>query len=275
MTLSPAIVGALMATTIAAATSGTPLARPQSASSVAALPAFEAASIKPSNGDLSGRPNSSTILTSLPGRLVITNMTLRGMIRNAYGMNIPAPGDVTGGPGWLDDDRWDVQATVDGDQSPDRKLLMLRRLLAERLQVVLRHGQRDVASYALVLDRADGRLGPRLKPAGECAPRNPGEPQAPAPPGALRRCGGRGGPGRISAAGVTMQGLAGMLTTSAGQPVTDRTGLTGTYDLDLEWTREEALVTALKEQLGLRLEEGERRQQATIVVESAQRPIPD
>lgn len=238
------------------------------------LPAFEVASIKPSAGDLSGRPNSSTILPELPGRLVITNMTLRGMIRNAYGFFIPKAGDVTGGPDWLDGDRWDVQATVEGDQSQNRKLLMLRRLLAERFKLVVHNETKQVPTYALVLDRQDGKLGPRMRPAGDCIRRVPGAPPAVAQPGQTAKpCGGRGGAGRLTGSGITMTGLAGMLTSGAGRPVTDRTGLTGEFDVDLEWSQETPIFTALKEQLGLKLENGPSSVQETVVIDRVERPM--
>src|SRR5262245_48306181 len=124
------------------------------------LPSFDVASVKTSAGDISGRPNSSTILTKVPGRLVITNMTARGIIRNAYGFAIPQRDDVVGGPGWIDNDRWDVQATLQGEASEPQKLLMLRRLLAERFQLVIHRETRRIDTYNLVLDRSDRNPGP-------------------------------------------------------------------------------------------------------------------
>jgi uncharacterized protein (TIGR03435 family) len=238
----------------------------QSAAQPEVLPAFEVASVKRSAGDLSGRPNSSTILTALPGRLVITNMTVRGMIRNAYGFFIPKRDDVVGGPVWVDDDRWDVEATVAGDQAQARKLLMLRRLLAERFKLAVRPQMTRVDTYALLLDRRDGRLGPGLRAAPECV-RVPG-----AASDSARPCGGRGGSGRVTGTGLTMARFAELLTSSAGRPVTDQTGLTGTFDVDVTWSQDVSIFTALKEQLGLKLESGPSVTQESIVIDRVERP---
>ena len=230
-------------------------------------PSFEVASIKRSRGDLSGRPNSSTILTGMPGRLVITNMTVRGIIRNAYGFTIPKRDDVVGGPAWIDDDRWDVEATVEGEQSQGRKLLMLQHLLAERFNLVVHRESRRAETYALVIDRRDGTLGPGLRRSAPCA-RLPGA----TPSDASRPCGGRGGPGRVTGTGMTTTRLAGLLEASTGRPVIDQTGLTGEYDVDLTWSADLSIFTAVKEQLGLRLETGETLAQDSIVIDRVERP---
>jgi uncharacterized protein (TIGR03435 family) len=61
-----------------------------------------------------------------------------------------------------------------------------------------------------------------------------------------------------------------------GRLVVDRTGLTGAYELELRWTPDEfeaggALATALREQLGLKLE-AIRAPVEVIVVDKAERP---
>jgi uncharacterized protein (TIGR03435 family) len=238
----------------------------QSAAPPEVLPSFEVASVKRSGGDLSGRLNSSTILTALPGRLVITNMTVRGMIRNAYGFFIPTRDDVVGGPQWVDEDRWDVEATVAGVQAQARKLLMLQRLLTERFKLVVRRQTTQVDTYALVLDRRDGRLGPGLRAAPECV-RIPGSASD-----SGRPCGGRGGSGRVTGTGLTTSRLAELLASSADRPVTDQTGLTGTFDVDLTWSQDVGIFTALKEQLGLKLEAGPSVTRESIVIDRVERP---
>jgi uncharacterized protein (TIGR03435 family) len=232
------------------------------------LPAFEVASIRKSAGDISGRPNSSTILTRLPGRLVITNMTARGIIRNAYGVAIPQRDDVVGGPGWIDNDRWDVEATLATEESEARKLLMLRRLLAERFRLVVSRQTRRVETYALVLDRRDGNLAPGLRRSSPCT-RPPG---ASPPPDGERPCGGRGGAGRIVGTGMTMDRLAMLLESRAGRPVQNQTGLTGEFDVDISWSQELSVFTAIREQLGLTLERGTDIVRDSIVIDRIERP---
>ena len=97
-------------------------------------PAFEVASIKPNHsGD--GRVR----MQNQPGRYTASNVTLRLLIRNAYQLQ---DFQITGGPGWLNDDHFDINAKVpDGTPpsgppvpgaGPSRLQLMVRSLLAER-----------------------------------------------------------------------------------------------------------------------------------------------
>jgi uncharacterized protein (TIGR03435 family) len=73
------------------------------------------------------------------------------------------------------------------------------------------------------------------------------------------------------------------------RPVVDRTGLTGTYNIQIQFTREDAgslgmmqlpdnaapnLFTALDEQLGLKLE-GVKAPVDVLVIDKAEKPSPD
>ena len=57
---------------------------------------------------------------------------------------------------------------------------------------------------------------------------------------------------------MTISRFAGLLETTAGRPVQDQTGLAGEFDVDLSWSQELSVFTALREQLGLKLEGGTR-----------------
>lgn len=232
------------------------------------LPAFAVASVKRSAGDLSGRVNSSTILTGLPGRLVITNMTARGIVGNAYGGGLPRGNAVIGGPGWIDVERWDVEAIVDGDQTQTRKLLMLRQLLTERFKLVIHREARRAETFVLVMDRSDRKPGPGLRSAPPCIRASEASTSVPNE----RPCAARGGAGRIVGTGLTMPRLADLLTSAASRPVTDQTGLSGTFDVDLTWSQELSVFTALKEQLGLRLDNGPTVSEDLIVIDRVERP---
>jgi uncharacterized protein (TIGR03435 family) len=175
---------------------------------------------------------------------------------------------VIGGPGWIDDERWDVEAIVDGDQAQTRKLLMLRRLLAERFRLVIHREARRTETFVLVMDQRDGKPGPGLRSAPPCT-RAPGASTS-APN--ERPCGGRGGAGRIVGTGLTMARLADLLAGAASRPVADQTGLTGTFDVDLIWSQDLSVFTALKEQLGLRLDNGPSMTENSIVIDRVERP---
>ena len=78
-----------------------------------------------------------------------------------------------------------------------------------------------------------------------------------------------------------METFARNLASTAGRVVVDRTGLTGLFDLDLEFTPDQAadttgasLFTALQEQLGLRLE-AQRAPVDVLVIDSVAQPTPD
>src|SRR5262245_9243716 len=73
------------------------------AQSTGAPPAFEVASIKPNtSGEMSSRSG-----TRPGGRYIGTNMSLKGLVMQAYGLQ---HFQITGGPGWIDTDRYDINA---------------------------------------------------------------------------------------------------------------------------------------------------------------------
>jgi uncharacterized protein (TIGR03435 family) len=164
---------------------------------------------------------------------------------------------------------------------------MLRRLLEERFRLKVRQQGEDGPAYALVLAREDGRLGPALtRSTVDCAAfmlkmlkgeRPEGGPQ----------CGFGPYPRRLVGRAVTMQALAGYLSTLLKRPVLDKTGLSGGFDLEVEGvevvqpgppgpstrpsTTTRSIVEMLPEQLGLSLDET-RAPVETIVIEHAERP---
>ena len=76
---------------------------------------------------------------------------------------------LSGGPDWLDADRFDVEATAPGVPDsprgtfPSPLLAMLRSLLEERFQLQTHFEAKELPVFALVLARRDGTLGPRLR----------------------------------------------------------------------------------------------------------------
>ena len=219
------------------------------------------------------------------GRIVITNQPLRQLITFAYSLQ---PQQLTGGPSWLDTDRFDITAQAEGNISPTPPggppgpaQLMMQRLLAERFGLVVHTESRELPVYALTVARRDGQLGPQIKPADrDCVALMTQAPggvpvQAPRLPDGRPGCGvmRNNVTGKIMAGGTTMAMLAStMLTGPAGRIVVDQTGLTGAYDFDLEFAMDPApgatlppdaatavsdrpsLFTALEEQLGLKLQ---------------------
>ena len=252
-------------------------------------PTFEAASIKVNkSGEVGGR------FGGRPGQIVVTNYTLRDIIRNAYGLQRY---QIVGGPDWQAQDRFDITAKAPEGTPQAQMLAMVQTLLADRFKLRTHRETRDLPIYALVVARSDRRLGPKMQPATfDCpalaAARSRGEnPPPPQPVGERPACGAQANPGRMMVGGYAIPDFARNLAGFAGRPIVDRTGLTGTYDFELMWTPDEPppagaplppwydpngppLVTAVQEQLGLKLEASTGPVEV-LVIDRAERPSDD
>jgi len=163
---------------------------------------------------------------------------------------------------------------------------MLRSLLEDRFRMSVRREIRDLPIYALVIARADGRLGPRLRrPTSDfCARRAAAADKGiDMPPPAGTVCGIRGNSNELTAGSFPIAGFARFLAGESGRLVVDRTGLTGEWDFDLKWSAPGApnpdpdhpvIFTALLEQLGLRLEATNGPVEA-LVIDRIEALIPD
>lgn len=260
------VAGGSFAFTMASplAQSDTPLAGPaQDASS-----RFEVASVRQNTSDVSrsGGPQPD-------GGFTAVNMPLRALLVAAY--SVP-DSRIFGGPGWVDSERYDINAKGNGTNNVQASL---QTLLRERFALELRRERRDHPAYYLVKATPKGGLGPNLRPArfnctdpggrAAAAAANSKDSTSPA-------CGIRQGPGRIHAGAVSLNWIVGYF--GAGRPVLDRTGLQGEFDVVLEWDPTPdgdgvSIFTAVREQLGLRLENG-RTTLDVIVIERAERPQP-
>jgi uncharacterized protein (TIGR03435 family) len=236
--------------------------------------AFDVASVRPS------RPGaSSATLRRFPdGSFSATNQTLSSVLTLAYQIQVF---QLVGAPTWVSTERWDIEARTSGTVplGPSgvvpRDLLMLRALLEDRFQLVTRREIQKTSVYALVANRSDGRLGPQLRrPADDsCARIRATAASAPsAAPDTSPECGLRGDGLGGSAATFRARGvlLSDFVRTLSGQVqriVIDRTGLAGDWDFDLAFTplrleggpasEGASIFTALREQLGLKLESTE------------------
>jgi len=239
--------------------------------------AFEVASITQNKSV--GQMRNFQALPS--GRFTATNMPLRALIRLAYGANtLLLPNvQIVGGPGWIDTDRFDIVAKAAGEVGPDaagarqQLFVMLRTLLEDRFKLKAHTESRELSIFNLVMAKKDGALGPQMtRSTLDCSP------GAPDTQGAKRRCGvSSPGPGVVIAGGVPISLLVGFLQLSpdVGRVVRDRTGLTGAFDLRIDYVPPlllganpgsvvanpaantgsgPTLLTALQEQLGLKLE---------------------
>jgi uncharacterized protein (TIGR03435 family) len=253
------------------------------------LPVFDVASVKPS---AFGSYQTRADMRSEGVNFI--NLPLRAIVQFAFG--ITQPTRILGLPDWAVTERFDVVAKPPDKATRDELRLMLQALLHERFKLEARQESREVNVYALVLARRDGQLGPKLRPStSDCLPpRAPGGAAAPERSGAQDRptCGTQpAGPGHLVVINVPITQLATGLSMINGRTVIDKTGLTGSFDVDLTFTSDTpralrpdgvpteaaanpdapSLFTALQEQLGLKLEP-QRASEDVVVVDRIERP---
>jgi len=238
-----------------------------------AAPSFTVATIKPSDA-----PNPGGFMTfPPPGRLSAPNFPLQTLIGFAYAGEGPGGGlEVTGGPDWIRQDRYNVQAQADGNPTQAELRLMLRTLLAERFALKAHQDSKPIDVYEMVLARSDGKLGPKVEPFDkECVP---GE----------RVCQALLNPNGFNIVGNTMGMVANLLSNRGGlgRRVVDKTGVTGRFTVRFEFPFGAAngksapdplanegvsIFTAVQEQIGVKLQPG-KGTQPLLVVDSVQRP---
>jgi len=212
--------------------------------------AFEAASVKLNTG---GAPYSTYGTPDGLSQIVVRGYPLKIVIFMAYGVGASS----FSGPDWLDSVKVDVVAKLPPSAislAPQERArvtqIMLQNLLAERFKLKVHREEKLVPGYALVV--APG--GPKMRRV-----------ELTQPMGATSR-------DSITAHSLPVAQIVASAGGALGMPVRDMTGLTGYYEFNLTWTREETLLaaadntspasadrppsifTALQEQVGLKLE---------------------
>ena len=204
------------------------LSLPVLAQAPAPRPSFEAAGIQ-----ISTRPNPGMRGGILRGdRYELRNATMVDLIRTAYNVQ---PERISGGPSWLEWNRWDIAALAPEGTPPAKLQEMLKILLAERFKLVVKEDTTTVTNMA-------------LKVAGTHKLRD-----ASAPGG----CNGQGAPDASGAQLLTVtckgQSMAAFVDLMArglssyfpnGQQVVDETGLAGMYDFEFKVHQRQQLAQA-------------------------------
>ena len=150
-------------------------------------------------------------------------------------------------------ERYDIQAKAEHPVSGADMLRLLQSLLEDRFKLVVRRETKELQSYALVVDKGGPRLHMSEVPHfNDAAPLNP-----------YHARGGERSVGYLVFKDETMADFACRLSTLVvldGRVVVDKTGLAGHYDFELKFASDSAsadgpsIFTAIREQLGLRLE---------------------
>ena len=178
------------------------------------------------------------------GSFIASGTPLEWTIEFAYG---GSGVKVVGGPDWLNsfDGAFDIEGKPDHTVTEADCRLMVRSLLEDRFKLKVHREARVVAGYALVV----GKHGPKLNPA------------KPVDAGGGVRINGvqqQSLSEQEAPDGWSMSGLAGFVSSFAGRPVVDKTGLLGEYSFSMRFAHTEEsddpdIATALQEQLGLKL----------------------
>jgi bla regulator protein blaR1 len=266
---APVLIGVLHATQVRAESQAPNTSTPYE---------YEAASIKPNKSDT----NMVRLMFS-PDGLTATNGTLQMLIHAAYGVE---DHQISGGPGWLNSDHYDIEAKMDSataealhklseDQGRLERQRMLQALLADRFKLTIHRETKELPIYALVI----AKNGPKIQEArpGDTYPNGFKGPDGRAGAGMFFM----NGNGSVTGQGIPIENLTRLLSRQLGRTVVDKTGLTGKYDFTVKWTPDESqgamfkgpgsgpqgsaskpppdssgpsIFTAIQEQLGLKLE---------------------
>ena len=258
----------------ATANSGTPKSK-----NAHKVPQFDVVSIKPTPSS-----DDKTLIQQFPDNTSFHGAPVRMILRTAFGVEDDR---IIGAPSWLNTNRYDIEAKVapedasklDKLKAGDRNAMLIP-LLTERFNLKYHHETRDLSTYALVVAKGGPRLTkgePYPPPGQEGVVKDRDHPEDPTKDHyrilAM--------PGHIEADSVPMHLLADPLTQYLGRTVVDETGLTGNYNFTLRWTPDNglppmlgaagalgtpvdadgagetahvSLLTAIQEQLGLKLE---------------------
>ncbi len=218
----------------------------------AQAPVFEVASIKPNT------TGSRMSVESSGDRFTAFNIGLGPLVLLAYDLNVRQISGLDHAFGY----RYDSVAKAGRPVRSAELRQMLQSLLADRFKLHVHWETRKVPVYSLTVAKGGAKLGhSEQQPEGDIPPvRTPD------------RAGGKETPSGVTYAHESMADFAWALSRMAGvgdRQVVDNTGLDGQYDFTLTFDRNPVssagtdpmarmpdILSALKEQLGLKLEPG-------------------
>ncbi len=195
---------------------------------------FDVASVKPNSGSVNG-----VSMRTLNGRLTATNVPLFQLIQQAFQVK---DFQVSGGPSWLNTDRWDIDAKMEKKDISDNDLwLSLQPLLAERFHLKFHRETKQMPVFSLIVMKGGPKFAPHAEsPDGKDQPRLGVSISS--------------GKGKLMATKTTMERFADSLGHQVNRIVMDHTGLAGNYDFTVEWSPENhegSLIGAMEEKAGL------------------------
>ena len=214
-------------------------------------------------GGRGGRGPAGGPGTNDPTRITFRSATLKTLLVYAYGVK---PYQISG-PGFLDSERYDIEGRIAPGASQEQVAVMVQNVLATRFNLKLHRASKELPQYTMILAKGGAKLTVSAPADPEQQPKDDGPPAGPPPnmprggltfdsdgfpvfPGG----GMPGGPGRgrtglgvmmapgnrarIMGTQATVGDLAARLTELLSRPVTDATGLTAKYDVQLTFSTE-------------------------------------
>jgi len=208
-------------------------------------------------------------------RLISRCASLRALVSYAYHLTWAVP--VTGFPAWANascgrtyTDTFAIEATMPAGTTDEQARQMMQTLLADRFKLAVHWDKKDMPIFALII----GKSGFKLKPSDT-------NNDAPVPPHSVGCPTEDPNCHNIVAGSGPISALASLLSVSAGRPVIDQTGLTGTYNIDLKWAGDTAtdsplpsLPAALREKFGFELK-SQVGPVDVLVIEHVEKPSPN
>jgi uncharacterized protein (TIGR03435 family) len=270
---------------------------------------FEVATVKPSipAGDGGIRPGRrGGPGTADPTRATFSALTLRALLGIAYELKVYQ----ILGSGWLDGERYDIVAKAPEGTTKEQFNVMLQNLLVERFNITLHREERDLPVYELSVVKSGAKIRPSAvgpdsplgMPPGAPSIGEDGFPEI--PPGRKAMVTAMtNGRAWTSGSGQAISALADMLANQLGAQVVDKTGLVGAYDFKFNFapqpdrglgtlsapappptaapipagpftasepSESPAIMTAIQEQLGLKLDR-KRAPVGVLVIDRADR----
>jgi uncharacterized protein (TIGR03435 family) len=131
-------------------------------------PSFEVASIKPNRSE-----TQQPSLGLPPGGFTATDVSVKLLIQWAYDDNkdhlLLRGGQISGGPSWINTERFDINAKVDAphiekmktmafNDWTDQVRLMVQSLLVDRFHLKVTYETREAPEYALVVGKGGAKL---------------------------------------------------------------------------------------------------------------------
>jgi uncharacterized protein (TIGR03435 family) len=244
-----------------------------------AVPHFAVATIKPTDP----KAGQTFQWSSGPDGFSTVGVSLHLLLLQAFNIEEER---LLGEPASITSKRYDIDAKVDSSDiakldslSTAQRGQMLAFLLEDRFNLKFHHETRTLPVYALAIAKGGSKLATSKL----------------SPPGTWENGSWTSsyGPGRVDAQRSSIEFLIKVLSSSVGHHIIDKTGLSGTYDFKLRWTPDTAsevrqapagwnasddiapsLFTALKEQLGLKLEP-QKAPVDVIVIDHIESPSPN